>query len=56
MNKISFFVFLLVISCEEQWTDSESLDFLNRCKIKNAKQLRNKDLVWVRTSMTIVGV
>tara|TARA_Y100001960_G_C14586373_1_gene783375 strand:- start:51 stop:1073 length:1023 start_codon:yes stop_codon:yes gene_type:complete len=29
--------------------------FLNRCKIKNAKQLKNKDLVWVRTSMTIVG-
>tara|TARA_B100000700_G_C14984952_1_gene828352 strand:+ start:36 stop:299 length:264 start_codon:yes stop_codon:yes gene_type:complete len=39
MNKILFFIFLLIISCEEQWTDSESLDFLNRCKQERPKNI-----------------
>jgi len=39
MNKLSFFILLLIISCDQKWTDAESADFLNRCKQKKPSDI-----------------
>ena len=39
MSKILFIILLLIISCNQEWTDAESSDFLNRCKQKKPSDL-----------------
>ena len=32
MSKISFLILVLIVSCDQKWTVSETDNFLNRCK------------------------